>query len=46
MLLFKVQDCEMMKVRKVKNIVDKVVRGVELLEVDQEVNTVKLRDPT
>ena len=35
----------MMKVRKVEDIVDEVVRGVELLEVDQEVNPVKLRDP-
>ena len=31
----------MMKVRKVEDIVDEVVRGVELLEVDQEVNPVK-----
>ena len=31
----------MMKVRKVEDIVNEVVRGVELLEVDQEVNPVK-----
>ena len=45
MLLFQVQDCEMVKVRKVEDIVNQVVRGVELLEVDKEVNPMELRDP-
>ena len=32
----------MVKVRKVEDIVNEVVRGVKLLEVDQEVDAVEL----
>ena len=45
-LLFQIDQCQMMKLRKIQNIGDGIVSSVKFFEIDKEVHSMKFRDAT